>query len=395
MTESKDKLIGVAAAVVIHLLLAIVLTQEAIVKWLFPKPRVEQSAEVEDSSKTVVSFRITPKAEVKPEPVPETKVEEEQLPKPPEKEQFARTTDAQLKGKPKETRFFGDKDTLAQSNAAVDPNAPLQPSVKGEKRDYQNATASNYRDGSLKHENMGSPSAPPIPKEIQSPPSPEAELEVAKEKSDGLVSSPDAGKPLSGSNIPLVDYMDAVNKLPSQVRTEETNDKIDLADKGKAKTGRQQENKEVAKAEEQPKPQKKNARPASKSSESGLSPLSKSTEMVGSISRRGTISSNDVKGTPLGKYQQKVQNAIYKEWVRRLSQNRDLILPGSIQIRWYVYDNGKVKIDPYHVQKRLGSEIQFGITFQSITSAKIPRMPDEVKRDLNGDPISMVINFHF
>ena len=89
------------------------------------------------------------------------------------------------------------------------------------------------------------------------------------------------------------------------------------------------------------------------------------------------------------------KNAIYKEWVRRLSQHRDLVLPGSIQIRWYVYANGKVKIDPYHVQKRLGSEIQFGITFQSITAAKIPQMPTKLKNDLNGDPISMVINFHF
>lgn len=396
MTESKEKLIGIVAAVLIHLLLALAFTQESIIKWLFPKPKVEQSAEIDQSSKTVVSFRITPKPAPEPEPIPETKVDEQVLPKPePPEKQFARTTNEQLKGKPKNTRFFGDQDTLAQSNAAADANAPNRPSVQGEKRDFQNATASNYQDGTLKHENPGSPSTPPTPQETPSPPSPESEVELAQEKSDGLISSPDAGKPLSGSNIPLVDYMKAVKQLPSQVRTKELNDKIDLADKGQAKTGRQEENKEVAKAEEQPKPRKQNARPSSKSSEPGLTPLSKPTEMVGSITRRGSISSNDVEGTPLGKYQQKVQNAIYKEWVRRLSQHRDLVLPGSIQIRWYVYDNGKVKIDPYHVQKKLGSEIQFGITFQSITSASIPKMPADLKRDLNGDPISMVINFHF
>lgn len=396
MTESKEKLIGVIAAVVIHLVLAVLLTQETIIKWLFPKPKIEQTAEVKDDSKTIVSFRIAPKKEVKPEPIPETKVEEEKLPQPePPEKLFARTADNQLKGKPKNTRLFGDQDTLAQSNAAADVNAPERASVKGEKRDYQNATASNYRDGSIEHQNLGSPAAKPVPKEIPAPPSPESELTEAQEKSDGLVSAPDAGKPLSGSNIPLVEYMDAVKKLPSQIRAKETNDKIDLADKGKAKTGRQKENKEVAKAEEQPKPKKLNRRPASKPTELGLSVESRATEMVGSVLRRGETPSQDVKGTPLGKYQQKVQNAIYKEWVRRLGQHRDLVLPGSIQIRWYVYDNGKVKIDPYHVQKRLGSEIQFGITFQSITSAKIPKMPDQLKSDLNGDPISMVINFHF
>jgi hypothetical protein len=151
----------------------------------------------------------------------------------------------------------------------------------------------------------------------------------------------------------------------------------------------------VAQAEEKLHERKKQATPSSQNPEPGLSPKSKTTEMVGSISRRGSVSSNDVKGTPLGRYQQKVQNAIYKEWVRRLGQNRDLILPGAIQIRWYVYDNGKVKIDPYHVRKSLGSEIQFGITFQSITSAKLPKMPDDLKRELKGDPISMVVTFNF
>ncbi|MFC5049441.1 hypothetical protein ACFPK9_02240 [Rubritalea spongiae] len=395
MVQSKEKLIGVVAAVMIHLLLAVALTQEAIIKWLFPKPKSEQAAEVKDKAKTVVSFRIAPKPKVKPEPIPETKVEEPTPEPEPSESQFMRTAENQLKGKPKNTRFYGNRDTLAQSNADTDANAPERASVKGEKREYENATASEYKEGSIEHENPGSPEIPPMPKEMTSPPSPEAEIEVAQEKSDGLISAPDAGKPLAGSNIPLVDYMETVKKLPSQVRTKETNDKIDLADKGKAKTGRQEENKEVTKAEDQAKPRKDTARPSSQSTESGFTPLSKATEMVGSITRRGSISSNDVEGTPLGKYTQKVQNAIAAEWTRRLGQHRDLVLPGSIRIRWYVYDDGKVKIDPYHVYKKNGSEIQFGITFQSITSAKIPKMPADLKRDLNGDPISMVINFHF
>ena len=306
MSESKLKLIGVLAAVVIHLVLALVLTQESIVKWLFAKPKVEDVAKEPEDTKAAFSFTITPKAEVQPEPIPETKVEEKISPKPTDP-QFARTTDQQLAGKPKETRFFGERDTLAQSNAAADANAPERASVKGEKRDYANATASDYRDGSLEHERAGAPAIPPMPEEITRPPAPESDLQSAPEKSDGLVSAPDAGKPLAGSNLPLVDYLEAVKKLPSQVRTQEINDKIDLADTGKAKKGQQEEDKEVAKAEELPHPKKKHAQPSNKSSESGLSPLSKATEMVGSISRSGKISSGDVKGTPLGKYQQKVQ----------------------------------------------------------------------------------------
>ena len=152
----------------------------------------------------------------------------------------------------------------------------------------------------------------------------------------------------------------------------------------------------LLKAEQNPKMKvtKIPSSPVNRSSDPGFRPTTEASQMVGSISRSGRVSSLDTEATPLGKYKKSVHNSIAKEWYRRIGQNPDLIKPGALQVRWYVYDTGKVR--GINILRELqGSEIQKGITIQSISTAKIPQMPVSLRQDLNGDPVEITITFQF
>lgn len=396
MSNSKLKLIGVTVALLLHFIVALALTHETITQFLYPK-RVAKEVVEPSAPEPVVSFRFMAKPSVKPVPVPKP-----EPPKMVDKQRYNRTTDEQPQEKPKNAQFYGDSDTVAQSNASVDPNAPNQPSVDGKrKRDFP-AMASNYQDGSLEHEALGLAKKPSksVPMEQPSPP---AEPKVTKNLEDpvkktDIAKQLDAGKPLSGSSVPLADYLEAINKLPSEIRSSEPIAELPQRNKGKADTDSEKElqPKEMAKAETKPKTKVTRipSSPINRSSLPGFRPTTEASQMAGSISRRGGVSSLNTEATPLGQYKKSVHNSIAKEWYRRIGQNPDLIKPGALQVRWYVYDSGKVR--GINILRELqGSEIQKGITIQSISTAKIPQMPVSLKQDLNGDPVEITITFQF
>ena len=396
MSDSKIKLVGVTVALLLHILVALALTHETITQFLFPK-RVAEKVVEPKTPKPVMSFRFM----AKPQPVPVPAAQPEP-PKMVEKQRYNRTNDEQPQGKPKNAQFYGDSDTVAQSNASVDPNAANQPSVDGKRpRDFP-STASNFQDGSLEHEAVGQPKRPSEdePREIPSPPTETVVTEQLPDpvKRPDVAQQMDAGKPLSGSSLPLADYLEAINKLPSEIRTSEPIADLPESNKGKADTDSEKEEqpKEMAKAEQKPKLKvtKIPSSPVNRSSDPGFRPTTEASQMVGSISRSGGVSSLDTEATPLGKYKKSVHNSIAKEWYRRIGQNPDLIKPGALQVRWYVYDTGKVR--GINILRELqGSEIQKGITIQSISTAKIPQMPVSLKQDLNGDPVEITITFQF
>lgn len=402
MSDSKIKLVGVTVALLLHLLVALALTHETITQFLFPK-RVAKELVEPEAPEPVVSFRFMAKSVPQKQPVLAPKPEPK--PEPPkmvEKQRYNRTTDEQPQGKPKNAQFYGNSDTVAQSNASVDPNAANQPSVDGKRpRDFP-STASNFQDGSLEHEAVGQPKKPSesVPREIPSPPTETVVTEQLPDpvKRPDVAQQMDAGKPLSGSSVPLADYLEAINKLPSEIRTSEPIADLPENNKGKADTDSEKEErpKEMAKAEQKPKMKvtKIPSSPVNRSSDPGFRPTTEASQMVGSISRSGRVSSLDTEATPLGKYKKSVHNSIAKEWYRRIGQNPDLIKPGALQVRWYVYDTGKVR--GINILRELqGSEIQKGITIQSISTAKIPQMPVSLRQDLNGDPVEITITFQF
>ncbi|MFC4994131.1 hypothetical protein [Rubritalea tangerina] len=402
MSDAKIKIAGVTVAVLLHLIVAGVLTQDAIMRVLFPKKAHKEMVEQTAETEPVMSFRFVARPE--PLPTPPAPKPEEQTPPPPkvaDKQRYNRTTDEQPQEKPKDAKFYGDADTVAQSTADAVAGAPEMPSVRGKDK-QRTSLASSYQDGSLENENLGKPSKPtePVPTEIPSP----SEVESVAENSSNddsqnqKVEQMDAGKPLAGSRVPLADYLEAVNKLPSELKSADPITDLPESNKGKADSESQKEQrpKEVAKGKDKPKPKQrtKPIMPIERSSQPGFRPEVEASKMVGSISRRGGVSSLDTEATPLGKYKKSVHNSIAKEWYRRVGQNPDLIKPGLLQVRWYVYDNGKVR-DINILQELQGSEIQKGITIQAISRAKIPKMPAALKQELAGDPVEITISFQF
>src|SRR5205823_3826384 len=63
--------------------------------------------------------------------------------------------------------------------------------------------------------------------------------------------------------------------------------------------------------------------------------------MAGNISKRGVASVNAV-GTPLGRYEKKVYDAIGKRWYALCDANRDRVDIGTVHVQLVVAPNGKI-----------------------------------------------------
>lgn len=365
MSDFQMKWIGVLVAVLLHVIVALCITSQMIFDALFSQKKKTSVTHVEVEKNTpVIRIVITPN---QPAPAPQ--------PKP--SSQYVQTTQQQPQEKPKEVQFFGATDTVAQSTAAVEENAPNKPSIAGEKKEYLSTSESTYQDGKLEHENAGAATIQP------SPPSSTTKNEQ-QSKEPKTTQDSENKKEVSAQNTtkasnqpPPIEYLDAKKKLPTVLVKNED---------------QQQVSEKVSQARTQRKPRRAAPRTI-KLNDPGFRSERKATKVVGSISRRGKVSSVDVKGTPLGKYMKTVQNEIAKEWYRRTGQKSDLIKPGTITVTYLVYDTKRIKIVDLRVYE--GSEIQTGITLQAITSAKIPTIPATLKKELNGDPVEMSTVFNF
>lgn len=362
MDAMKQKLIGVIVAVLLHLIVAVALSQDSIINFLLPKAKVENVVEKE-KPKPVLSLILVPKKEIVAAPLPKV------IPKPKPQKSYTRTSANQPQKKPKDAKFIGAHDTVAQSTAEAQADAPKIAAVNGEDRKHI-SSASDFQDGKLNDESVGKPQKPllaekPSPKKKRNP------AEVAK--------------PLAAANRRQEEYLKTLQKKPLQPQSLKPLKDIIDPKEGIAKQSESVDQKPK-------KAQPKLAKVAS--SKSGFKPRVDPTKNKGSIMRKGNVSSNDTAATPEGRYKQSVLDAIYKDWNSRMSRHPDLTLPGVLELRWYVYAPGKVKqIRP--ISEKNGSAIQKGITFQAISQAKIPRMPKKLQRELNGEPMEFSVTFYF
>lgn len=125
----------------------------------------------------------------------------------------------------------------------------------------------------------------------------------------------------------------------------------------------------------------------------GFRTESSKTRMEGTISRQGR-SSLKVEATALGKYKARVNRMIETEWQRRCVMHRDHVLPGILTLRFYVDKNGKVSGLRY-LDVFQASAMQKGFTMKAVQQPRLPAMPEEVLRELEGEPLEFHINFRF
>jgi TonB family protein len=116
------------------------------------------------------------------------------------------------------------------------------------------------------------------------------------------------------------------------------------------------------------------------------------TRMQGNINNRGR-SSIAALGTPQGRFEKAVQDAIGSRWYYYVRERSDLINIGTVQIKFYVRPDGKV--EDVKVLRNSSNETLASTSLQSIIEANIPPMPDELGPLLSGDRMEFTMSFNF
>jgi len=112
--------------------------------------------------------------------------------------------------------------------------------------------------------------------------------------------------------------------------------------------------------------------------------------MTGNISKRGVSSVNAV-GTPLGRYEKKVYDAIGKRWYALCDANRDRVDIGTVHVQFVVAPNGK--INDIKVTSGGTSESFTNLCLQSIQEAKPETIPEDVMAVLPPEGLPGEISF--
>lgn len=99
------------------------------------------------------------------------------------------------------------------------------------------------------------------------------------------------------------------------------------------------------------------------------------TRMRGNISNRGQSSVNAV-GTPLGRYQKQLIDAIGSRWYYYMDQQRDLATIGTLRLRFFVDPSGKVK--NLRITENSSNESFANICLQSVLDVKMDPIPPDV-----------------
>jgi hypothetical protein len=291
--------------------------------------------------------------------------------------QFARTSDDQVATPEQPTPFFGERDTRATSDAVPDAAAPALPSQAGiePKPGQIETTESHYQDGSLKTSPPSTEVAHTTPEVLPNPPP--QPVETQKSPVDA------AANDVSSLPPPREKLMEGPNPVDVKVPRE---------------TGKQDELKHTptaAQASVTPPQQKavEQKTPERTPDTKAFKGYQRKTAMVGSITRNGR-SALDVENTALGRYEAVISRAVELEWQRNCVRHRDYITPGFLTVRFFVESSGKVRSVQFVGDMETG-EIQKGFTLNSIRDAEIPSMPNDLKKEFDGEPLELMFRFYF
>lgn len=334
---------------------------------------------------------ISKKAEQKPESEPnpplaeETVDEKEALTDP--KQRFARTSADQEGAPDADTDILGERDTRAASELpatpGAKPNTPAQDGAAPLYPGHVETVSKKYQEGSLGQDAQGEET--------------EVAQEVSASKDDALaddapqldVPQPDVIVPdEESSSDPKDKHLAAGEELPTPLGDE--GDK-QLAEDPKAEKSPRERPNEGAHQEADKKKMVDGAEQEPK--KSGFRGYSRQTRVTGSINRQGTSALN-VKNSPLGRYQALISKAVELQWRRNCEQHRDHIVPGVISIRFYVDQSGGVSGIKF--QEVIGANfIERGFTQRALRQVELPKMPESVLKELEGESLELIYNFYF
>src|SRR5438552_9616285 len=114
------------------------------------------------------------------------------------------------------------------------------------------------------------------------------------------------------------------------------------------------------------------------------------TRISGRITNHG-VSSVNALGTPLGRYQKFLLDAIGSRWDAFVGRKRDLINIGTTRVAFVVDRDGHVK--KLKIIENTGDETLANVCIKAVQDAQLPPMPDDLATALRGDGFPMDIPF--
>ena len=112
---------------------------------------------------------------------------------------------------------------------------------------------------------------------------------------------------------------------------------------------------------------------------SAYRPERQKTRVGGNISNRGISRVNAI-GTPLGRYQKIVTDAIGSRWYAYTRSKADMITIGTLSAHFFVDRNGKIK--DLKILSNSSNEAFANVCIQSIMEANLPPIPEDVAATL-------------
>ncbi len=123
---------------------------------------------------------------------------------------------------------------------------------------------------------------------------------------------------------------------------------------------------------------------------SSYQPYKDKTRLAGAITNKGMSAVNAV-GTPLGRYQKSVYDAIGSRWYAYMEDRGDLASLGTVRVTFVIDRSGRVR-NP-KVASNDSNEAFANISLQAILDAKFPPIPDDVAITLPPEGFEQEIHF--
>lgn len=131
-------------------------------------------------------------------------------------------------------------------------------------------------------------------------------------------------------------------------------------------------------------------RPRPEIPSSSYQPQKQQTRMAGSISNRGPSSVNAV-GTPLGRYQKLMYDAVGARWYQHTHERQDLISIGTTRLTFTIDRGGK--ISNLKVIENTANEAFAIVCLQSVQELKLPPIPEDVVSTLPPEGLQQELTF--
>jgi outer membrane biosynthesis protein TonB len=123
---------------------------------------------------------------------------------------------------------------------------------------------------------------------------------------------------------------------------------------------------------------------------SSYQPFKDKKRLAGAITNRGMSAVNAV-GTPLGRYQKTIYDAVGSRWYAYMEERGDLASLGTVRVTFVIDRSGRVR-NP-KVAFNDANEAFANISLQAILDAKFPPIPDDVASTLPPEGFEQEINF--